>query len=333
MAKQIAFLVRPTRIILTLVALMCLLAPAEAQHGGGGGHSAGGHFGSGHSSGRHSGGSGSGASHSGWLHLGFGNRAGRRAGRLGTVDTPRHLVPELVKGATPVRAAPWASIQPAPQRSLWFPVLFPPRFVGNSFSFSSRFRRRPSFLFGRFPCFRASGCFFDGFTQVCFFEPALPLFFFSAGFDSFLSGFGFRGDSFGIDDDLTSPGTMQPGIAMNSSTAGSSADTSTLGGENLPTNGGAKVDAAADAVDEEVGEGFFLLVLKNGTSHAATDYWLADGYLEYVSLDRTRSHVPLEALDLQKTVIENSRRGLPFVLRSAPADTRVCFFCNEGIRH
>jgi hypothetical protein len=56
MAKQIAFLVRPTRIILTLVALMCLLAPAEAQHDGGGGHSAGGHFGSGHSSGRHSGG-------------------------------------------------------------------------------------------------------------------------------------------------------------------------------------------------------------------------------------------------------------------------------------
>jgi len=55
MAKRIAFLVRPTRIILTLVALMCLLAPAEAQHGGGGGHSAGGHFGGGHSSGRHSG--------------------------------------------------------------------------------------------------------------------------------------------------------------------------------------------------------------------------------------------------------------------------------------
>jgi len=51
------------------------------------------------------------------------------------------------------------------------------------------------------------------------------------------------------------------------------------------------------------------------------DYWLADGYLEYVSLDSTRGHVPLEALDLQATVTENSRHGLPFVLRSAPTDT------------
>jgi hypothetical protein len=319
MPKRIAFLVRPTRIILVLVAATCLLAPAAAQHGGGGGHSAGGHFGGGHSSGSHTGGGRTGGSHSGWLHLGFGNRAARRAGRLGTVGTPdtsRHLAPGLVKGATPVRAASWVSIQPAPPRPLWFPVFFPPRFVGSSFFFSSRFRHRPSFLFGRFPCFRASGCFFNGLTQVCFFEPALPLFFFSSGFDSFLSGAGFSGDSLGIGDDLNSLGTMQPEIAVDPPTPGPvDADTSAPAGENSPTNGGAKVDEAAD---EAAGTGFFLLVLKNGTSHAATDYWLADGYLEYVSLDRTRSHVPLEALDLQKTVVENSRRGLPFVLRSAP---------------
>ena len=43
----------------------------------------------------------------------FGNRAGRRAGRLGTVDTPRHLVPEPVKGATPVRAAPSMGSKPS----------------------------------------------------------------------------------------------------------------------------------------------------------------------------------------------------------------------------
>jgi hypothetical protein len=129
-------------------------------------------------------------------------------------------------------------------------------------------------------------------------------------------------NSLGIGDDLNSLSTMQPGIAANPPTAGPvDADTFAPAGENSPANGGAKVDGAAEAADEVVGKALFLLVLKNGTSHAATDYWLADGYLEYVSLDGTRSHVPLEALDLQKTVVENSRLGLPFVLRSAPTDT------------
>lgn len=69
-------------------------------------------------------------------------------------------------------------------------------------------------------------------------------------------------------------------------------------------------------------KGVFLLVLNNGSSHAATDYWVADGYLEYVSPDGTRSHIPLEALDLQNTVGQNAPRGLPFVLRSTPAQNR-----------
>jgi hypothetical protein len=107
-------------------------------------------------------------------------------------------------------------------------------------------------------------------------------------------------------------------VAVNPPTSGPvDADTSAPAVENSPT----KVDAAVEGADEAMGNGFFLLVLKNGKTHGAMDYWLADGYLEYVSLDRTRSHIPLEALDLQTTVVENSRRGLPFVLRSAPTDT------------
>jgi len=38
-----------------------------------------------------------------------------------------------------------------------------------------------------------------------------------------------------------------------------------------------------------------------------------------VSPDGTRSHVPLDALDLQGTVLRNAPRGLAFVLRSTPA--------------
>jgi hypothetical protein len=309
MANRLAFLARPKRIILILLTVMCLLLPVEAQHGGGGGHSAGGHFGGGHSSGRHMGGGRTGWRHLGWLHLGFGNRSARRAGGLGAVgasDASRQPL-ELVKGATPVRAVPSASTQPVPPRS--FPVSFPARFVGNSFFLSSRFRHHPRFFFGCFRRFPTSGCFFNGLTQVCFFEPALSLLSFSAAFDSFPLGFGFDGNSLGIADDLNSLGTMQPGIAANPPTASSvDTDTSAPPDDDLPT-----------AV---VGKGFFLLVLKNGSEHSVTDYWLADGYLEYVSLDRTRSHVPLETLDLQETVVANSRRGLPFVLRSAPADQR-----------
>jgi hypothetical protein len=58
----------------------------------------------------------------------------------------------------------------------------------------------------------------------------------------------------------------------------------------------------------------------NGTSHAVTDYWVADGYFEYISTDGTRSHIPLEALDLQNTLIQNAPRGL--VLRYTPAQNR-----------
>jgi hypothetical protein len=310
MANRLAFLARPKLMILILLAVMCLLVPVEAQHGSGGGHSAGGHFGGGHSSRGHTGGGGStGARHLGWLHFGFGNRSARRAGGLGAVgaaDASRQP-PEVVKGATPVRAVSMASIQPVPLRS--FPVLFPARFVGNSSFFSSRFRHHPRFFFGCFRRFPASGCFFNGLTQVCFFEPALSLLSFSAAFDSFPPGFGFDGNSLGIADDLNSLDTMQPVIAGNPSTAS-------------PVDTGISAPADDYSPTEAVGKGFFLLVLKNGNNHAVTDYWLADGYLEYVSLDSTRSHVPLEALDLQETVVENSRRGLPFVLRSAPAGER-----------
>jgi hypothetical protein len=63
-------------------------------------------------------------------------------------------------------------------------------------------------------------------------------------------------------------------------------------------------------------------VLHNGVSHAVTDYWVADGYLEYISPNGTRNHVPLDALDLQNTVMRNATRGLSFVLRFAPAQNR-----------
>src|SRR5260370_42636119 len=80
---------------------------------------------------------------------------------------------------------------------------------------------------------------------------------------------------------------------------------------------GATLGAATE--QHALGKGVFLLALNNGTSRAVTDYWLAGGYLEYVSPDGTRRHIPIEALDLQHTVTQNAAPGLPVVLPSPPA--------------
>ena len=154
MANRLAFLVRPKRIILILLGVMCLLVPVEAQHGGGGGHSAGGHFGSGHSSGRQTGGGRTGGRHLGWLHFGFGNRSARRAGGLGAVAAPdaSRQPPELVRRTTPVRAVPSASIQRVPPRP--FPVLFQLALPATAFSFLLSFVITPGFSSAVFGVFR-----------------------------------------------------------------------------------------------------------------------------------------------------------------------------------
>ena len=302
MATRTAFLVRPPRILPILLSLIWLLALAEAQHGGGGGHSGGGHSGDGHSSGIHSGDGSHAGGHFGWLHFGFGKHSARHAGfgASSTADTSPHLA----RVPSTLRTLPTL---------LWSPQLLRPRPHGQVSFVSPPVRPHPGFFCKRFPRFSSSGCFFNGVTQVCFFEPFLPLLSFSG-----YSGFGFDGDSLDLGDDLNSQGPMQSEMSAVPPTANPSDDGTAEG--NSAVRPGATLDAATE--DRTVSKGVFLLVLNNGTSHAVTDYWVADGYLEYISPDGTRSHIPLEALDLQNTVTRNAPRGLPFVLRSAPAQNR-----------
>jgi hypothetical protein len=240
MRKPTAFLAHQTRITLILLALLCFVAPVEAQHGGGGGHAGGGHSGGGHSSGIQSGTGHAGTSHAdghrtgghffGWLHFGSRNRVSRGSGVLDTSSTPNasHRLPTRpAKGTTPVAAVPSAYTRPISLRPAW--RLFPPHFSSNGLLLSQEFRRRRSLFFGRSPCFHSSGCFFNGFTQVCFFEPALPLFFFS-GFDPFLFEFPFDTNYPDTTDDLGSVDTMQPEIAPNPMARPADADTSAAEG-------------------------------------------------------------------------------------------------------
>ena len=60
-----------------------------------------------------------------------------------------------------------------------------------------------------------------------------------------------------------------------------------------------------------------VLYLKDGSSYAVTDYWLADGRIHYVTSYGGENAIDQSALDLQKTVNENANQGLTFTLRPA----------------
>ena len=65
-----------------------------------------------------------------------------------------------------------------------------------------------------------------------------------------------------------------------------------------------------------------VLYLKDGSSYAVTDYWLADGKIHYITSYGGENSVDQSALDLQRTVDENAAQGLTFTLRPATVSTR-----------
>jgi hypothetical protein len=205
-----------------------------------------------------------------------------------------------------------ASMARIPPTLLWSPPLFSRRrdeqFSGVDYPVHTR-----GSSFNRFRRFPSSGCLLNGVTQVCFFAPFFPLFSCYGDFDPFYSGY-----SLGPGDDLDSTqGPVLPEMPVMPPAADPADEDITEG--NSSTHPGAPL---VPTTEDRVDKGVFLLVLSNGSSHAVTDYWVADGYLEYISPNGTRSHVPLDALDLQSTVVQNAPRGLPFVLRFAPAQNR-----------
>src|SRR5260370_17200473 len=78
-----------------------------------------------------------------------------------------------------------------PPTLLWSPPLLPRRPDRQVSFVSSTVRRHRGFFFNRFRRFSSSGCFLNGPTQVCFFEPFFPLLSFSASLDLSCSPFAF----------------------------------------------------------------------------------------------------------------------------------------------
>jgi hypothetical protein len=58
------------------------------------------------------------------------------------------------------------------------------------------------------------------------------------------------------------------------------------------------------------------LILKDGSSYLARDYWLESGKLQCVTLDWERKLLPLARLDLDETIRLNRGRNVELVLRS-----------------
>jgi hypothetical protein len=61
-----------------------------------------------------------------------------------------------------------------------------------------------------------------------------------------------------------------------------------------------------------------VIFLKDGTSFAVKDYWVANGQLHYVTSYGGENAVNLGAFDLQRTTDENASRGISITLRPAP---------------
>ena len=62
-----------------------------------------------------------------------------------------------------------------------------------------------------------------------------------------------------------------------------------------------------------------LIYLKDGTTYAASDYWLQGGQLHYTVNYGGESTLSMDEVDLQRTVDENARRGIHFSLKPNPS--------------
>ncbi len=75
----------------------------------------------------------------------------------------------------------------------------------------------------------------------------------------------------------------------------------------------------AEAQPARMSSRLTLLVFKDNSISAVTDYWVEDGVLYYPSSNGGEIAVPLERVDLGMTVQLNRERGLKFALREKPS--------------
>jgi hypothetical protein len=253
-------------------------------HGGSGGHG-GGH--GGHLSGRSSAGHSSGHSmgHS-FAHI-FGHH-GQGPSRA------------ALKGAAPQRA----EVTSSPESVPW---VFD-RQPKNQVVFRTRLGflpRRRVFGFGGCPYgwsghnFRIGdnwNCSNDGF----FFDP-----FFSGWFSGPLPNGPALGGTTWFAGGTTADATAESPAEPNSAYAPTNSDS---------TNGTPSRNTAPSPSAIRAGQRITLLQLRDGSMYGLTDYWVKDGELHYTTTYGGQNSLPLERIDVAKTVQLNANRGVPLLL-------------------
>src|SRR4029077_2785114 len=327
-------------------------SPSFAQHGGGGGGGGshgggsrgGGHSGSGgHTSGgSHSGpmagtSTGSGGGSSGGVHVAGGaTHPGTQAvaassapyggshiwagpsARSSATSAPVERFaagnnvwqePPGARGALAVNSAASARANTAAQKNsavaTWGPFVVPAGsrrpLVGSTqtirppFIFTPQPRRR--FLGNNF-FFVGGGCFGGFFPGFC--GPGLwwgPGYAWGPGCDLVLGCEGYGYSNYGLD----APNNVQLQSDNPSQEYGP------FRWQDSPT--GDSVDASRPAA---------TIYLNNGTSDGVKDYWLTGGDLHYITNYGGENRIPVERLDLQRTVDENAALGVTFILSNQP---------------
>ncbi len=99
-----------------------------------------------------------------------------------------------------------------------------------------------------------------------------------------------------------------------------------LPGQPLPADArdrvkqaGGKLTGSLDDKPARISSRLTLLVFKDNSISAVTDYWVEDGVLYYPSASGSEIAVPLEQVDLGLTVQLNRERGVKFALRAKPS--------------
>ena len=167
-----------------------------------------------------------------------------------------------------------------------------PFLFNNSFFFNDFFFRRPFF-----PCF-ACGFGFAGFN----FGFGTPLWW-GSGWPGWFGGIGYP---YGLPYGYSLP--YDSGLTYSSAAAG----------DQESDNSSATRAFRRTRKNAENSSASLLLYLTDGTMYSYRDCWLADGKLHCTATDRSESVFELEAIDFQRTVDENAKRGVPLTLKPNP---------------